>query len=519
MPDAESPKPKANGAERRDVQDVLRTLVDHVPAMLAYWGADLRCRFANRAYEKWFGVDPDSLIGTPIEDLLGPELFALNEPYIQGVLRGEQQLFERVVPGKDGVQRHGLATYIPDIVDGHVVGFIAHVTEVTKLKEAEAALRTQAAEHAQAFERLRQSETALREAQRLGQIGSWEWEIGPNVARWSDEMYRIFGFDPSAPLPDYAERDRLYTPESWQRLTQQIAHTLQTGEPYTMELEYIKPEGGTGWIEARAEVLRDAQGHITKLYGTLLEITDKHRSQEARVQRDVAQAANRNKTMLLSRVSHELRTPLNGIMGYAQLNLMDPSLDAIQRQRSEVILQCGQQMVALVDDMLDLSGAELGRLTVQHELLDLTPLVEASVLHFGPMADAMRVALSNCLAPDDVLQAQADPMRVRQVINNLVSNAIKYNRADGRVTLTARRSEAHIEIRVEDNGIGLTAEQQARLFTPFDRLGAERTGVEGTGVGLALSKVLVDLMGGELLVESRPGEGSAFTLRLARGAC
>ncbi|MGQ0596664.1 PAS domain-containing sensor histidine kinase [Aquabacterium sp.] len=517
MPVAESPKPKPNHAERREVPHFMRMLVDHVPAMLAYWGADLRCRFANKAYEKWFGVDPESLIGTRIQNLLGPELFALNEPYIRGALRGEEQLFERVVPGKDGIQRHSLATYIPDIVNGEVVGFMSHVTEVTKLKEAEAALRAQAAEQEHAYDRLRQSETALREAQRLGQIGSWEWELGPNIARWSDEMYRIFGFDPSEPLPDYAESDRLYTPESWARLTRQIDHTLQTGEPYLLELEYLKPEGGTGWIEARGLAVRDPQGHIFKLCGTLMEITERHRMQEARVQRDVALAANRNKTMLLSRVSHELRTPLNGIMGYAQLNLMDPSLDTTQRQRSEVILQCGQHMVELVDDMLDLSGAELGRITVAHMSMNLTPVVEASVLHFGPMADAMHVELVNCLGPREVLQVLADPMRTQQVINNLLSNAIKYNRPNGRVTVSAHRGEAHINIRVEDTGIGLSAAQQARLFTPFDRLGAEATGVEGTGVGLALSKVLTELMGGELLVESRAGEGSAFTLRLARG--
>jgi len=518
MPVAEPPQPKPDDAARREVPDFMRMLVDHVPAMLAYWGADLRCRFANKAYEKWFGVDPESLIGTRIQNLLGPELFALNEPYIRGALRGEEQLFERVVPGKDGIQRHSLATYIPDIVNGEVVGFMSHVTEVTKLKEAEAALRAQAAEQERAYDRLRQSETALREAQRLGQIGSWEWELGPNIARWSDEMYRIFGFDPSEPLPDYAESDRLYTPESWARLTRQIDHTLQTGEPYLLELEYLKPDGSTGWVEARGLAVRDPQGQIFKLCGTLMEITERHHVQEARVQRDVALAANRNKTMLLSRVSHELRTPLNGIMGYTQLNLMDPNLDATQRQRSEVILQCGQHMVELVDDMLDLSGAELGRITVAHMSMNLTPVVEASVLHFGPMADAMHVELVNCLGPREVLQVLADPMRTQQVINNLLSNAIKYNRPNGRVTVSAHRSETHIEIRVEDTGIGLTAEQQTRLFTPFDRLGAEATSVEGTGVGLALSKVLTELMGGELLVESRAGEGSAFTLRLPRSA-
>ncbi|WP_081961221.1 PAS domain-containing sensor histidine kinase [Aquabacterium sp. NJ1] len=518
MTEAAPPSPPSDVRHSHQVPDFMHMLVDHVPAMLAYWGADLRCRFANKAYKTWFGVDPAGLIGTHIKDLLGPELFALNEPYIRGALRGEEQLFERVVPGKDGVQRHSLATYIPDMVDGKAVGFMSHVTEVTKLKEAEAALRAQVAEREHAYECLRQSETALREAQQLGQIGSWELDLDTNAPRWSDEMYRIFGLDPSQPLPPYTERAHLYPPESWARLTRQIEHTTRTGEPYLIELAYFKPGGGIGWVEARGMAVRNPQGHIFKLAGTLMEVTERHHVEEARVQRDVALAANRNKTMLLSRVSHELRTPLNGIMGYAQLNLMQPGLDATQRQRNEIILQCGQHMVELVDDMLDLSGAELGRITVQRAALDLAPLVEASLLHFGPLADAMRVELVNRLVPHEAFHAMADPMRAQQVINHLVSNAIKYNRPEGRVTVSAHRSDTHIDIRVEDTGVGLTAQQLARLFTPFDRLGAEATSVEGTGVGLALSKVLVDLMGGELLVESQPGKGSAFTLRLARSA-
>jgi len=131
-----------------DVNYHMRLLVDRVPSMLAYWDRDLRCRFANRAYEKWFGVDPDRLLGTSIRDLLGPALFAMNEAHIRAALGGERQVFERIVPGPGGVQRHSLAEYIPDLVDGTVRGFLVQVTEVTELKETQAALRRE--------ERLRQ---------------------------------------------------------------------------------------------------------------------------------------------------------------------------------------------------------------------------------------------------------------------------------------------------------------------------------------------------------------------------
>jgi two-component system, OmpR family, sensor kinase len=138
-----------------DASYYMRLLVDRVPTMLAYWDRQLLCRFANRAYETWFGVNPDQLLGTSVRDLLGPELFALNEPYMRKALEGERQLFERIVPGPGGIQRHSLAEYIPDRVEGEVRGFLVQVTNVTELKETQAALhreqqlRAQIEEHSE----------------------------------------------------------------------------------------------------------------------------------------------------------------------------------------------------------------------------------------------------------------------------------------------------------------------------------------------------------------------------------
>jgi len=141
----------------------MRLLVDRVPSMLAYWDRDLRCRFANRAYEKWFGVDPGRLLGTSIRDLLGPKLFDMNEPHMRAALAGERQVFERIVPGPGGVERHSLAEYIPDRVDGEVRGFLVQVTEVTKLKETQAALRREEALRQQIEEHAARLDALLRE--------------------------------------------------------------------------------------------------------------------------------------------------------------------------------------------------------------------------------------------------------------------------------------------------------------------------------------------------------------------
>jgi len=274
----------------------IRRMVDHVPAMLAYWDLNLQCRFANHAYERWFGVNPDSLVGTSIKGLLGPELFALNEPYIRGALGGTEQLFERAVPGPDGVCRHSLATYVPDMVNGQVVGFIAHVADVTRLKETEAALRTEAVQREATLEKLRRSKAALVEAQRLGGVGNWEWDMITDTMVWSAQMQRMFGRAPSDALPAFAEQAGLYPPASWERLQAAISETVSLGAPYVVELEYIRPDGEMGWLEAHGEVVREAAGAVIGLRGTVQDISLRHREEEGRLKVATAEAASRDRT-------------------------------------------------------------------------------------------------------------------------------------------------------------------------------------------------------------------------------
>ncbi len=486
--------------------------------MLAYWDRDLRCRFANHAYERWFGVDPDSLVGTPIQDLLGPSLFALNEPYIRGALDGVEQLFERIVPGPAGMKRHSLATYIPDVVDGQVLGFIAHVTDVTKMKEAEAALRAEATQRDVAIEQLRESKAALVEAQRLGGVGSWEWEIAPDITVWSDELYRIFGRDPTRPPPTFAEHPGLYKAESWQRLQAAVSTAVRTGEQYTLEVEYVRADGQSGWLEARGEVVRGEVGEIKRLRGTVHEATLRHHMEEIRVQAQAAEAANHNKTQLLSRVSHELRTPLNAILGFSQLFEMDATMDPKHQQWAATIVAAGRHMLDMVDELLDLSAAESGRIDVRNVGIALNPLLQASLLQAARVADAGGITLLGADADSTPLHVLGDARRLKQVIDNVLSNAIKYTQTGGMVSVTVTERGGRVELAIQDTGPGLSGEQLERMFMPFERLGAERTATPGTGLGLALSKALVEMMDGTIHVKSLPGAGTTVTVSLRKEA-
>lgn len=494
----------------------LRKLVDQVPAMLAYWDRELRCRFANRAYERWFGVNPESLVGTSLRDLLGAPLFALNEPYIRAALQGKEQLFERILPGPDGAKRHSLANYVPDIVDGEVVGFIAHVTEVTQLKETEAALRAEAAQRETAMQRLHESRASLVEAQRLGGVGNWEWEIASDITIWSDELYRIFGRDPKRLPPTFAEHPSLYSGESWKRLQEAVAMAMRTGEAYTLELEYLRTDGKSGWLEARGEAVRSATGEIIRLRGTVHEVTLRHRMEATRVEALAAERASRNKTLMLSRISHELRTPLNAILGFSHLFERDASLDPKHRRRATMVIDAARHMLELIEEVLDLSAAEAGRIDIRLADIEATSIVRECLLQASAAALAGGITLRGVYPQSGHVQVRSDAKRLKQVIDNLVSNAVKYTHAGGLVQVTVAELANRVEIAVQDTGTGLTQAQIERLFVPFERLGAETSAIPGTGLGLALSKTLAELMHASIRVESDAGQGSTFTVSLPK---
>ena len=270
----------ANELESSERQ--LRLVVNHVPSMLAYWNRDLTCRFANRAYETWFGAEPDELVGCHLKDLLGPELFANNAPHLERALRGEPVTFERSLTLPDGSVRHALAHYVPAISHGEVIGLFAQVNDVSALKNTETALRDEIAEREHEHQLLIAAAADLMEAQRLGRIGSWEWHIADDQATISTEMYRILGLDPGSPAPRHEEYLHFYTSESATRLLAAIMHLRHTGTPYHLELQ-LSPQGSQQplWVEARGEAVREQDGTITRLRGTLQDINERKVAEDA----------------------------------------------------------------------------------------------------------------------------------------------------------------------------------------------------------------------------------------------
>ncbi len=258
--------------------------------------------------------------------------------------------------------------------------------------------------------------------------------------------------------------------------------------------------------------LLDTQGAVYAICGIATDITERARSEQAVQQaKEQADRASRAKSEFLSRMSHELRTPMNAILGFAQLLELE-QLSADQHESVSHIIRGGRHLLELINEVLDISRIEAGRLTLSNEPVELTAALRETIDLVRPLAADRDLDLRVETMPE--CYVLADRQRLKQVLINLVSNAIKYNRLGGSVTVRCERQTTRVRVRIEDTGLGIPAEQLSQLFTPFERLSADRGSIEGTGLGLAVARRLIEAMNGTIGVESVPGQGSTFWIEV-----
>jgi PAS domain S-box-containing protein len=295
------------------------------------------------------------------------------------------------------------------------------------------------------------------------------------------------------------------------------------------ERDFLRRDGGYLILEIYDSLTRNRSGEITGIRSVLLDVTDRRLAEQLlanevtererltvalRRSKEEAEKANRAKSEFLSRMSHELRTPLNAILGFAQLLDMSP-LDRDKREAVGQILKAGQHLLGLINEVLEISKIEAGRLSLSPEAVQISSAVQEAVDLLTPMAARRNIVVRDEIAQERRRHVLADQQRLKQVLLNVISNAIKYNCDAGTVTISAEDIEGkRLRVKVSDTGPGIKAESRAKLFTPFERLGAEQTGVEGTGLGLALSKRLLEMMGGSIGVENNPDRGATFWMEL-----
>ena len=285
------------------------------------------------------------------------------------------------------------------------------------------------------------------------------------------------------------------------------------------ELRLQRPDGTQVDCAASLTSTTAADGTVA-LDLFLNDLSDRTQKEEMRVSKEAAELASREKSAFLARMSHELRTPLNAILGFGQLLQLDRSVATSDKSRQMVdhVLVAGTHLLALIDDVLDLSRIEAGGLSLSLEPVPVLPLLQECTALMADVAAQRGITVRIEAEDSEACWIRGDVTRTRQVLVNLLGNAIKYNRPGGAVQVRVSAAAQTVHIAIRDTGTGLSAEQQAGLFQPFNRLGAERSGVEGTGLGLVIVQRLLTAMQASIQIDSRVGEGSTFTLSFQRSA-
>jgi len=326
-------------------------------------------------------------------------------------------------------------------------------------------------------------------------------------------------------LTGYSQKDMLgqvpwevLVPEEQRGLVKQtFDNILQHASTANYELEWLTRSGERRIIDWSNSIIKNSKGDIEYIIETGVDITERKAAELALIQaRDKAEQASRAKSEFLSRMSHELRTPLNAILGFSQLLESDKTnaLNPVQQENVLEIIHAGNHLLELINEILDLSRIEAGRMQLILEPVAVERVIRDCVSLVQSLAEQHRITLVRDSIPPTDINVMADPVRLKQVVLNLLSNAIKYNNKDGSVHVQIKQTGNEICIAVRDTGDGLSESQQQKLFEPFERLDADLKAIQGTGIGLALSKRLMEMMNGTIGVESHKGVGSTFSITL-----
>ena len=436
------------------------------------------------------------------------------ESLVYKALRGMEDIYEITYIRKDGSRIPALVsvTALRDAV-GKVIGYLLISTDNTSRKNAEAeqALLDQRLRDQQFYTRslIESNIDALIATDPRGIISDVNSQMELLTGCTRDELI-------GAPFKNYfTEPDKA---------EEAVARVLREGKVTNDELTAMSRDGKATVVSYNATTFYDRDRKLRGVFAAARDVTEQKRQElalqetnsELVTARKAAEKANRAKSEFLSSMSHELRTPLNAVLGFAQLMASAVPPPPLHQQRSiDQILKGGWYLLRLINEILDLSMIESGKVTMSQESMSLPEVLADCRGMVEPQAESRGITLEFPTF-DRQFYVHADRTRVKQVMINLLSNAIKYNSANGSVSVLCESSgPGRVRISVRDTGIGLAPEQVANLFQPFNRLGQEDKLEEGTGIGLVVTKQLVELMGGVIGVESSVGSGSMFWVEFA----
>jgi PAS domain S-box-containing protein len=374
------------------------------------------------------------------------------------------------------------------------------------------------ADLAEENEQRRRAEAALREREgrirRLIEsniIGIFFWDVQHGITDANDAFLRIVGYSREALFAEGIDW-RTMTPAQYRDLDRQALEALRThGVCPTYEKEYVRQDGTRLPVLVGSTLL---EGEQDKGVSFVLDLSERKQAESEREARRSAEAANRAKSEFLANMNHELRTPLNAILGFSRVIRQQPQLPEEAQEDVDIVLRNGEHLLTLIDQVLDLSKIEAGRMALNRSDCDLRHILDDLMAVFFPMAHDKNLQIDFQASPDVPARINTDELKVRQILINLINNAIKFTAA-GSVSLKVERipseTECRLHFTVKDTGSGIAAHELGNIFTAFVQTESGRLAKTGTGLGLKISQSFVNLLGGDIRVESKPGQGCAFS--------
>jgi PAS domain S-box-containing protein len=485
-------------------QSLQKIILDQLPVALFVKDIsdDFRYSLCNQMFSELFSTEAPEWIGkTDFDFYTREEAEQIRQQDLQvissngPIVRTEEYVGK---PGYENVLISIRKTWLPD-ESGKPLLLLGIIEDITERREAERALRT--------------SERRFRELAEHAPVGIFLTDVNGACLFVNRPWQRMTGLDQEQAAGDgwqhaVCKEDLSMVLAAWNELV--LGHC-----PFEMEFRFITPQGEVIWVSGSAVPFRNESGQTLGFLAAATDITQsKLVAVELATSRDEAHRANQAKSVFLSRMSHELRTPLNAILGFGQLlQLSDETLTSNQAEGVSRILNAGGLLLNLIEDVLDFSRIETGHISLKLRVTDVEKSFDNSVALVQSLADSANVRIKKI--PSELTRVVADPRRLQQVLLNLLTNAVKYNRPGGWVELSSQQCHMNrVCLQVRDNGVGIQPSDQLRIWEPFERLQNTDTSTEGTGIGLSISKRLAEMMGGSIGFTSEPGKGSMFWIEL-----
>ncbi|MEA5519892.1 PAS domain S-box protein [Limnoraphis robusta] len=491
----------------RESEARFQTFMNNSPAAAWITDANGVIVYVSQTYLRTFDLPTDNLIGKSIFELYPTSIAQQFLDNIQTVAQTFQVLKAVEIAPRLDKSLGNFLVYkftIPDLSGEVLIGGVA--IDITQQHQAEIGLKL--------------SEERLQLALEASGDGLWDWDISTGKVYLNSYYQEMLGYHPGELIMNTMVWENMIHPDDKSKVFERLnAHLQDPSVNYNFDYRVRCKSGEWKWVANYGKVvLRAPQGKPLRMIGTHKDISDRKQTEIAlRQAMEAAEAANLAKSIFLANMSHELRTPLNVILGFTQVMARDPSLTSTQQEDLQTIQRSGDHLLSLINDVLDLSKIEAGHCTLEETGFDLIALLHSLRNMLAERASSKGLDLCFEIAPEVPQFIVADAQKLRQILINLLSNAIKFTKK-GNITLRVQTQEFQqsntLMFEVEDTGVGIAPEELNTIFDAFVQAQAGKRSVSGTGLGLTISRKLLELMGGEITVKSKIEQGSTFSFSL-----